>query len=174
MEAAEQIAQAERVIYEDCLAEFKPALERLAAAYEMDPDLRQDLLQEIQTALWRSLRSFRQQCSVRTWVFRVAHNTAASHVSTCMRRRFLTLDEAANLASAEQRPDHLAVDRLMILIHELRPPDKQVVLLYLEGLEAETIAETMGTTPAAISSKIYRIKALLAAQFQKGNNHERR
>ena len=174
MEAAQQIAQPERVTYEDCIAEFRPALERLAAAYEMDPDIRQDLLQEIHVALWRSLKSFRQQCSVRTWVYRVAHNTAASHVSASKRRQFLTLDEAADLASAEERPDHLAIDRPMKLIHQLRPVDKQVVLLYLEGLEAEAIAETLGATPAAISSKIYRIKAILAAQFRKGHNSEHR
>src|SRR6185503_3401712 len=56
------------------------ALERLSRAYEADPDKRRDLLQEIHFALWRSFEGFQARCSIRTWVFRVAHNTAAKHV----------------------------------------------------------------------------------------------
>jgi DNA-directed RNA polymerase specialized sigma24 family protein len=40
--------------YRDAAAEFGAALERLARAYEFDPDRRRDLLQEIHLALWRS------------------------------------------------------------------------------------------------------------------------
>jgi DNA-directed RNA polymerase specialized sigma24 family protein len=34
-------------------------------------------LQEIRIALWRSFANFDGRCSLRTWVYRVAHNTAA-------------------------------------------------------------------------------------------------
>jgi RNA polymerase sigma-70 factor, ECF subfamily len=36
-------------------AEFGAALERLACAYEVDPELRRDLLQDIHIALWQSV-----------------------------------------------------------------------------------------------------------------------
>lgn len=68
-------------IYERCAAEFGPALDRLAAAYEASPDSRRDLLQDIHTALWRSLRGNDGRCSLRTWTFRVAHNVASTHVT---------------------------------------------------------------------------------------------
>lgn len=58
--------------------------ERLAKGYEVDPDRRRDLLQEIHVALWRSLRLFDGRCSLQTWVYRVAHNVAASYI---VRRR---------------------------------------------------------------------------------------
>ena len=57
-----------------------PALERLARAFEADADLQRDLLQEIHFAVWRSFASFDGRCSENTWVYRVAHNVAASHV----------------------------------------------------------------------------------------------
>jgi RNA polymerase sigma-70 factor (ECF subfamily) len=60
------------------------ALGRLARAYERDADQRRDLLQEIHVALWRSLSRFDGRCSLRTWVYRVAHNTA---ISKTVRRR---------------------------------------------------------------------------------------
>ena len=66
-------------LYTQIVGEFGAALERLARAYERNADERQALLQEIHVALWRSLPGFKGRCSVRTWVYRVAHNVATSH-----------------------------------------------------------------------------------------------
>jgi RNA polymerase sigma-70 factor (ECF subfamily) len=50
----------------------------------------------------------------------------------------------------------------------LAVPDRQVVLLYLEGLDAAAIGEVCGLNANAVGVKIHRLKALLARQFQKG------
>jgi hypothetical protein len=57
-----------------------PALIRLARGYEADPEHRNDLLQEIHVALWRSFAVFDERCSLLTWIYRVAHHTAAKHI----------------------------------------------------------------------------------------------
>lgn len=41
-------------LYREAVASFGAALERLAGAYEADPEIRRDLLQDIHIALWRS------------------------------------------------------------------------------------------------------------------------
>jgi RNA polymerase sigma-70 factor (ECF subfamily) len=64
--------------YLEAAAGYGAALHRLAGAYEADPDKQRDLLQIVHLALWRSLASFDCRCSLRTWVYRVAHNAAAS------------------------------------------------------------------------------------------------
>ena len=66
--------------YTAAAAEFGAAIERLARAYEAEADPRRDLVQDIHVALWRSLGAFDGRCSLRTWVCRVAHSTAAAHV----------------------------------------------------------------------------------------------
>ena len=86
-------------LYAESATTYGAALTRLARAYEPDPDRRRDLLQEIHIALWRSLVGFDGRCSLRTWVYRVAHNTATSQV---IRRRahtptLVSLDEVASL-----------------------------------------------------------------------------
>ncbi len=77
-------------LYHQAADSFGAALERLARAYEADPDKRRDLMQEIHLALWRSFDGFAGRCSLRTWVYRVAHNTAASHVIRQRRSRVQT------------------------------------------------------------------------------------
>ena len=88
-------------LYREAATAFGDGLERLAHAYEADPDIRRDLIQDIHRALWRSFAGYDGRCSRRTWVYRVAHNTAASHVTRWVRLRrlqFTTLEEADGLA----------------------------------------------------------------------------
>jgi len=65
-------------LYARAIDDFGPALERVARSYEADSDKRRDLLQEIHLAMWRSFEHFQRQCSLRTWVYRIAHNVGAT------------------------------------------------------------------------------------------------
>ena len=150
-------AQADE-LYSRCAAEFGSTMERLASAYEADTALRQDLLQEIHAALWRSLHRFDNRCSLRTWVYRVAHNTAASHVRCAIRHDWVSLEEAQSLPCSDDP------DRQMVL----RPLDRQVILLYLEGQDASSIAEITGLSAANVATKIYRVKNILTRRFHEG------
>src|SRR5712671_7863997 len=67
-------------LYKDAADKYGSSLERLACAYEADPEKRRDLSQDIHFQLWRSFQRFDARCSLRTWVYRVAHYVAASHV----------------------------------------------------------------------------------------------
>src|SRR5690349_24373794 len=146
-------AQADE-LYSHCATEFGPAMERLASGYEADTALRQDLLQEIHTALWRSLHSFDNRCALRTWVYRVAHNTAASHVRRAIRHDWVSLEDAQSLPCSHDPDRPLVLERLMDLIHQLRPLDRQVILLYLEGQDALTISEITGLSATNVATKI--------------------
>lgn len=161
--------------YRQAAEAFGPALERLARGYERDPHLRRDLVQDIHVALWRSFAAFDDLCSLRTWVYRVAHNIATSHV---LRRRrdtagLVALDQIADPLSGDDPEAAVgarqALDRLLALIHDLTPTDRQVALLYLEDLDAAAIGEVTGLSAGAVSVRIHRLKAILAARF-----HDRR
>jgi RNA polymerase sigma-70 factor (ECF subfamily) len=40
--------------------------------------------------------------------------------------------------------------------------DRQVILLYLEGLDAASIADVIGITAGNVSTKVHRVKKILA------------
>jgi RNA polymerase sigma-70 factor (ECF subfamily) len=152
-----------------------PALERLARAYEADPETCRDLLQEIHIALWKSLHRFDNRCSLRTWVYRVAHNTAASHVSQQLRMKqqiSVGIEELENLADRaegqEAAEQHDALIRIYELIHRLKPLDRQVMLAYLEGMDAASTSEITGLSARNVATKIHRIKQVLKSRFQEG------
>jgi RNA polymerase sigma-70 factor (ECF subfamily) len=166
-------------LYQEAAESHSAALERLARAYEADAELRRDLLQEIHIALWRSFEGFDGRCSLRTWIYRVAHNTAASHVISQRRKKSQTF---VGLEELESVPDHRegqhaadrrhALERLWELVQKLQPLDRQVILSYLEGLDAASISEITGISPGNVATKIHRIKNILARQFQEGGQHD--
>jgi RNA polymerase sigma-70 factor (ECF subfamily) len=178
--AASRMTATQDELYNETANAYGAALERLARAYEADADLRRDLLQEIHVALWRSFRSFDGRCSLRTWIYRVAHNVAASHVLRQHRVRAQTLvglEELENLPdtnSEEHAVDRShALDRLLVLIQRLKPLDRHVILSYLEGLDAASIGEITGLSAGNVATKIHRIKNMLARWFQQGgDDHE--
>lgn len=165
-------------MYHEVAAGHGAALERLARGYEADPERRRDLLQEIHLALWQSFAGFDGRCSVRTWVYRVAHNVATSHVIRDHRmysRTLVGLDALETLPTGEDRERAVdqrnALEKLLKLIQMLQPLDRQVILSYLEGLDAASIAEITGISPGNVATKIHRIKGILTRRFHEGGSH---
>ena len=164
-------------MYEEAAEAYAAALERLGRAYEADADRRRDLLQDIHLALWRSFERFDRRCSLRTWVYRVAHNVAASYVVR-QRRTYgglVGLEEIERLpveregAAAVERGAEL--EQLLRMVRRLKPADRQIMLLYLEGMDAASIGDVTGISPANVAMKIHRAKEVLVRRFQKGGRH---
>ncbi len=163
-------------LYDQAVEAFGAAIERLARSYEVDDHKRQDLLQDIHLNLWRSFERFNGHCSLRTWVYRVAHNVAATHVIDQRRQRsrsLVSLDDldfdAVGIAPDADR--RLLVSRLMELVQCLRPLERQLVLLYLEGLDAAEIGEVMGISAGTVATRISRVKKLLGHYAHDGGTN---
>lgn len=164
-------------LYDEAAGTYGAALDRLARAYEFDAEARRDLLQDIHFHLWRSFASFDQRCSLRTWVYRVAHNVAASHVIRQRRLRsgLISLEAIEFLPSSdrvEQEAAHAQdLGRLAHFIQRLRPLDRQIIICYLEGMDAASIGEITGLSAGNIAMKIHRIKDILKRSFGEGESH---
>ena len=165
----EQTALTQEEAYRQAASQYGAAIERLASGYEADPDLARDLVQDIHAALWRSFEYFERQCSLRSWVYRIGHNVAVSHIQASRRARpgaLVGLEAITQLPAADDVA--LATEeaqirrRLLATIHRLKPADRQVMLLYLEDLTAEEIGDVTGLSAGAVATRIHRLKALLA------------
>jgi RNA polymerase sigma-70 factor (ECF subfamily) len=155
------------------VAEYGPALQRLARGYEADPARQQDLVQDVLVALWTALPAFEGRSSERTWLYRIAHNVAASHVVKRRRdqlARAVPVDDEALSAVARDAAREMEgrdqVHRLAVLVRALRPADAQLVLLYLEGLTHLEIAEITGLSVENVAVKVHRIKTALTRALQ--------
>lgn len=161
---------AQNRLYSEASTTHAPAIARLARAVEGDVDRARDLEQDMHLALWRSLAAYDGRCALATWTYRVAHNIAATHVAGARRRaRLVSLDEAETLLTGDDPETAVDQSRLLARLHglisALKPADRSVILLYLEGITASTIADVVGLSPGNVAVKVHRIKALLASHF---------
>lgn len=147
------------------LADHGAALARVAASYERDPALREDLLQEMAVAIHRALPRLQDPARLRPFVFRIAHNRCVSHVvRQAARPREGPVDET--LPSGDRGPeDRLLADerarRLMEAVRALPLPYRQVVTLLLEDLSHAEIAEALGLSLTNVAVRINRAKSRL-------------
>ncbi len=160
--------------FQRILSEFSPALRRLCHGYERNVAQREELEQEVLLNLWRALPSFRGDASLRTWMYRVAHNTAIKHSHRAMRQPKDTVGEKrlSQQPSAEMGPDEAvakanARTQLLAHINALKPIERQLMLLYLEDVPQQEIAEITGLTQANVSTRIHRIKGVLIERMRR-------
>ncbi|MFN9355876.1 MAG: RNA polymerase sigma factor [Alphaproteobacteria bacterium] len=156
-------------------AQWGPALQRVARSCEADPDRRRDVLQDMHVAIWKSHKLFDGRCSERTWIYRIATNVAANHVTRERRRNapLISLDLAHDIPvddTSNSTEKDLALRKLFDIVDRLGNPDRSVITLYLEGLDAASIGEITGMTPGAIATRISRIKTLLARLFKEARH----
>jgi RNA polymerase sigma-70 factor, ECF subfamily len=164
-------------LYREAADTYGAALDRLARAYEADPEARRDLLQDIHLQLWRSFAQFDRRCSLRTWVYRVAHNVATGYVirQRRIRESLASIEEIEGMPSLDQSEmlasQNQAIERLSILIQRLKPLDRQIIISYLEGMDAVATGEITGLSSANVAMKVHRIKNILKRWFVEGGLH---
>jgi RNA polymerase sigma-70 factor, ECF subfamily len=164
-------------LYQEAADTYGPSLDRLARAYEANPETRRDLLQNIHLELWRSFAGFDGRCSLRTWIYRVAHNVATRHVirQRRLRNSLVSIEELEAVPSDDQGElmanQQQALDRLSQLIQQLKPLDRQIIVLYLEGMDAASTSEITGLSAANVAMKVHRIKQVLKRWFHEGESH---
>lgn len=155
--------------FDELLREHAGLLSRIAASYEADLALRDDLLQDIALALWRALPSWRGDAPLRAFVARVAHNRGATHVIGQMRRPAGSeLSDA--WAEAGHGPDgHTELEQRRIRLQDavrcLPLSLRQTVTLALEGFSHFEIAETLGITANSVGVRLNRAKSALKAML---------
>lgn len=139
-------------------------------------DDRNDLFQEVLLAVWKSIPGFRGQARTTTYLYRVCHNAGLLWIRTekNYRRRLENFGGAAPGGFAAES-DPLTDERLVMIysaIHRLKPLDRSLMLLSLDGLSYREMAEVLGLSESNVGVKLTRIKQQLT-QTLNGNEHER-
>ncbi len=174
MVASESDRQA---LFRRCLEEYGPGLRRLATAYERDAHLAEDVIQEICLALWQALPRFAGRSSLRSYVYRIAHNRAATHVAKRARISGSAdgLDAQSESGVPDQRPgpQELSeqsedVRRLQSAVRSLSLPLRQALVLKLEGLSDREIGEALGLREGTVSVRLTRARQAIRRNMSRG------
>ena len=129
----------------------------------------EELFQETLIRLWTGFESFAGRSEERTWVYRVALNTAIN-LHKSKKRRVHTMPLTFDIEALP--PDDAKsqqVRQLHDIIAQLDPMDKALVQLWLDDLSYADIGAIMGITPSNVGSRLMRIKEKLIELSKKSN-----
>ncbi len=125
--------------------------------FSQDEEDIKDLFQEVLINLWKGFDSFGGRSNLNTWVYRVSLNTCISYQRKENRRRGQSLDFDIDMSTTDDS-DTEQIEMLHSRISRLRPFDRAIVLLWLEGISYDEIAGIVGITPKNVGVRLFRIK----------------
>jgi RNA polymerase sigma-70 factor (ECF subfamily) len=135
-------------------------IHKVCIMYENDPDIRNDLFQEIVIQLWKSFGSFRGEAKISTWMYRIALNTAISGFRK-QSRKIKTEDiRESHFNISDNGEDNREEDfqRLQRAIQNLSEIERAMIMMALEEVPYEDIAQTIGITQNNVRVRMNRIR----------------
>ena len=124
-----------------------------------------DLYQEILEQLWRSFKNFNGQSRPETWIYRVGFNTAISRLRKVVQQRE-TEQKLQSLQQTESTTEgHSQADLLEDFMATLNDIDTSVLMMYLDGLTGQEIADVLGSQPNAIQVRVSRLKKAFTERY---------
>lgn len=150
--------------FKSIVDEYYPIIYKIGRSFTNHSADFDDLYQEMLIQIYHSLKSFRSESKVSTWIYRVALNTALTFNRTDKKRQNEThtddwerIDRVEETESAVNERES-RIEMLYGAINELKKEDRAIILLHLEGKQYDEISEIMGISQSNTGVKIMRIK----------------
>lgn len=155
----------QNALFDSWLARHAAVLHHVANGFAEGAD-RHDLMQELMLAVWRAIPAFRGGAHASTFIYRVAHNAALTwrRSQTNYRQRvdrFQALAIEVPCAGATPGGDADALEHVYAAIRQLRPLDRSLIMLHLDGLSYREIAEIHGLSESNVGARLTRLKQTL-------------
>ncbi len=147
--------------FELLVRQHKRTIYTVCYMFSTNKDEIDDLFQEILIRLWNGFDRFEGRSSAKTWIYRVALNTAINQ-DRKERRRPQTVPLTVDIDPYEaDNPQTQQIRVLYDRISRLNPIDRSLILLWLEGISYDEIGAIIGISPNNVGVKLTRIKEKL-------------
>lgn len=155
-------------VFIEYLEGYKKLIAKVARIYCKDSEERKDLIQEIIIQLWKSFPKYDKTYSISTWTYRIAINVSISYLRKATSRKNNHNDylQQNELMQTEDRVTDEKLEQLYRFIELLKPIDKAIIILYMEGCSNKEISEVMGITVTNVSTRKLRVKEELKMYFE--------
>lgn len=143
--------------FAEIVKQHRSAIYTVCYMFAKDADEADDLFQEVLINLWKGMGTFKEQSKISTWIWRVSFNTCISADRKKKKRKTVRLSMDINLYE-DRDEDSRQIKMLYERIHRLKPFDRAIVMLWLEGISYEEIGAIVGISTKNVSVRLVRIK----------------
>ena len=148
--------------------EQKSMVWRLVSRYVPLKQDREDLCQEVFLKVFKSLKHFRGEASVKTWVYRITVNTSLSYLKKKKRNEALmSALSVFNVFSADDKQIELDEDVFKPL-GKLNPRQRMVLILAdIEDQSLDNIADMLNVPVGTVKSNLHRAREIVKKELEK-------
>lgn len=143
--------------FERMVQKHKNIIYTVCFMFSNDSDEVNDLFQEVLINLWKGYSSFKMLSGIDTWIWKVSFNTCVSSERKKKRHKTVPLSMDIDLFQ-DKDEDSKQIRQLYQRIHRLKPLDRAIVLLWLEGISYEEIGAIVGISTKNVSVRLFRIR----------------
>lgn len=121
-----------------------------------------DATQEIFIKVWQKLETFRKESSISTWIYRITVNTCLLYLRKEKSKKeiatqFFPVQTEENYSDEKE----IQLQKMYDCIQRLDETGKIIILMILEGIEYNEIADVVGLSEETLRVRIHRIKKSL-------------
>jgi RNA polymerase sigma-70 factor, ECF subfamily len=154
--------------FERLVAEYERPIVRFLYRYLGNSEEAKEICQDIFIKIFRGIGNFQNQCSLKTWIYRITLNTVLNEKRRWYQRlkdHFLGLDGVSR-TYADSKPDpelSLTLSEqsrtIGIALRKLRPDHRAILVLRdLEGFSYQEIAASLNLALGTVKSRLARAR----------------
>ena len=169
--------------FEQLVTPHEQMLWRVCWHYTRHQEDAADCLQESMLKAWKAIKSYRGECSLSSWLYRIASTVCLDFLRK--QKRLPPTESADEMAEEEgfapaddsPTPDEAVIrresaDNIRAAIDSLPADMRTVIILYaLQGMPYEEIAASMQTSVGTVKSRLNRARQKIAKFLQDGGNN---
>ena len=147
--------------------EYRKTIYTVCYFYSKDSEEVNDVYQEILINLWKGFEKFRGESSLKTWIWRVSLNTCNNQErkkKSSVQTIPLSIDiDLYNDDDVQSKQIQMLYDR----INRRDVFDRAIILLWLENMNYQDIADVVGISLSNVTTRLFRIKEQLKSMSNK-------
>ncbi|MGJ4788783.1 sigma-70 family RNA polymerase sigma factor [Leptospira koniambonensis] len=174
-----RIKEGDDKAYIELTGPYRERLYRKAVSMVKDGDDAEDIVQDALISGYRSIRNFRAESGVYTWLYRIVVNKSKDLLAKRKRARENSMDDSEfqvtdDRISFEKKVELSDESNYLInKINELEDIYKEVIeLRYFEEMSYSQIAEILGTNIGTVKSRLFKAKEFLKHLIMKDGKSE--
>ncbi len=147
--------------FERLVSRYQQTLLRMCYLHLRDRTLAEDAVQETFIKVYRSMDSFRGECSEKTWIMKIAMRTCGDFNRSGW-FRFVERGITPDMLPEASVPFEPREEGLVTAVMTLPPRLREVILLYYyQEMNTVEIAEALGISQSSVSGRLKRAREKL-------------
>jgi RNA polymerase sigma-70 factor (ECF subfamily) len=161
----------------DLMSEYGKDVWKYALFLTLDPNLADDIMQEVFIKVYEKMYSFRGQAAVKTWLFTITRNVASDNWKSAWSRKIILFGSRPSrviLPSAEQEVlSQLQEQVIWRYVLELPTKLREILLLHIHHeLTLADLAAILHISEGTVKSRLHRARAKMNKRIHGGEQLE--